>query len=83
MATAEAAGLTAFVATTPPQYKDDPEPQARVLKLNDALLLAFQPEQLVDFYTGFSPDLFSSDGVHLNDAGHQLRAERVHAVITE
>jgi lysophospholipase L1-like esterase len=37
---------------------------------------AFDPEDVVDFDDGFGRDLFLPDGVHLNDAGQRLRAQR-------
>jgi len=75
--------VAVWIALTPPIYAKDGTPSPEVERLNDELRAAFPPAQLVDFWTGFGPDLYAGlDAwnteklVHLNDAGQQLRARR-------
>jgi len=68
--------LPLYIALTPPVFnKIDPGYDAMVQALNDALRAAFPPSQLIDFYTDFTADDFTGDGVHLDlDLGQPKRA---------
>lgn len=76
---AEKKGLTAYVATTPPTYQRGATWAAQVQPLNSLLEQTFPPEQLIDFHSGFTQNYFLADGVHINPAGQELRAERAAA----
>ena len=45
----------------------------RIRELNARLRETF-PADIVDFWSGMSPAEFTSDGIHVNDAGHAKRA---------
>jgi GDSL-like lipase/acylhydrolase family protein len=73
-----------FVATTPPVYPPHPDADywnGLTSQLNALVRATFKG--VIDFDTGFTPDMYLDDGtgLHLNDAGQHLRAERVVAAI--
>jgi lysophospholipase L1-like esterase len=78
---AAAAPARVLIATTPPMFPPRPDYHIPIDVLNALLAVAFPPDQLVDFHTGFERDLFLPDGLHLNDAGQRLRAERARAAL--
>lgn len=77
-----AAGLEAYVATTPPMGSGcSGRPCERITLANELLGLAF-PGRTVDFFTGVTEQHFQPpDRLHLNAAGQALHAERAAAVI--
>jgi lysophospholipase L1-like esterase len=70
-------GVEVIVATTPPVYGDGPAIAANNLlvdQLNMLVRAAFP--HVVEFHDGFTQEYFLPDGVHVNDAGNDLRARR-------
>jgi hypothetical protein len=83
---AEMDGLDFFVATTPPVYPPYPDADTwneLTSQLNALVRLTFDAKIVIDFDTGFTPDMYLStgNGRHLNDIGEQLRAQRVAIVV--
>jgi len=73
-----------FVALTPPVNPPVVNAAAKnvlIDDLNTRLRTAFPTASIIDFHDGFTVDLFYPDGVHLNPAGQQLRAERAVAAL--
>lgn len=75
-ARARADGLAFFVATTPPII-GCPQCTAET----NALLRDAFADCLIDFDTGFTATYFIADGVHLNQAGQNLRALRAYEAL--
>lgn len=81
-AAAEKAGVSLFVATTPPVYPPWLNGtggaeywNAETAALNARVRAAFDPSRVIDFDSGFTADMYV-DGRHLNAVGQQLRARR-------
>ena len=81
-AVAALAGVPLFVTTTQPRNFSAAQVQKQ-MAVKDSLLARFGANA-IDFWTGIadsngliSPAFNSGDGVHLNDAGHQLLFQRV------
>jgi lysophospholipase L1-like esterase len=80
---AESAGARVLVASSPhrvPPTDDQysPGPPAfndTIDELNAEIFLRFPAATIVDFTTGFGPDDFLSDGLHVNSAGMAKRAD--------
>lgn len=75
-------GTLMLVALTPPVYPPMPDPaalNAQIDTLNTLLRARFQSFEILDFHDGFTSDLFIADGLHLSDAGQDLRAARAYA----
>jgi lysophospholipase L1-like esterase len=75
----EEAGLTAYVATTPPTRPCIDDGCPSIASANTVLQQSFG-KRVIDFFDGVTRDDML-DHVHLNAAGQTLRAERVLAVI--
>lgn len=79
-ATLSAAGLSVYVATTPPRWKALFGPDGyndRIVALNDEVRARFSDTALIEFYDGFHPDQSEIlDGVHLSQGGQDKRAWR-------
>lgn len=73
-----AQGIQLWVATAPPSTLPAPQ-QAWQATFNELVRTTFC--RWVDFTTGFEPYL-QADGVHLDDAGQALRADRVKQALT-
>jgi hypothetical protein len=71
-ATADAAGVGFYVATTPPIIGCA---CATIAQTNDLLRATFAG-RVLEFNTGFGSEHFETDGFHCNVAGQQLRADR-------
>lgn len=78
-ATADAAGVSFYVATTPPILPCT-SCSTPIEQGNDLLRATFAG-RVIEFYTGFGAEHFEGDGFHLNLAGQQLRAARALAVL--
>lgn len=78
-ATAAAAGVSFYVATTPP-ILSCPNCSTPIEQGNDLLRATFAG-RVIEFNTGFGPEHFFDDRYHLNLAGQQLRAERALEVL--
>jgi len=76
-----AGGRAFFVALTPPLYLPDGRTDVRVDALNTAIRAAFPAEQLIDFHSGMTRDLYAPDGTHMNDAGQTERTRRAVAAL--
>lgn len=76
------AGALPFVALAPPVQPASHPLNARVGELNGALRVAFEPEQLIDFWSGFGA-LDFTDALHLGDSGHERRAQAAAAVLLQ
>jgi lysophospholipase L1-like esterase len=76
---ADAAGVTMYVATTPPIPGCAGSGCGAIEQANDLLRATFAG-RLIEFHTGFLPEHFS-DGLHCNDAGQSLRSDRARAVL--
>lgn len=72
---AEAAGLTVFIALTPPII-GNAAANAEIDALNVLLELVFPAARVLDFNTGFDARHYLGDGVHMNGEGHNKRAVR-------
>ena len=80
--TAAAVGVAVFVATTPPLGKClTGEASCAVVEKLNARLAATFGGATIDFFGGFTPELFFLDRIHLNEAGQALRTERALAVL--
>lgn len=77
-AVADAAGLTFYVATTPPMI--DCMSCAAIEQGNDLLRTAFAG-RVLEFHTGFGREHFVADRYHCSTAGQRLRAERALTVL--
>lgn len=77
-AVAEAAGVDFYVASTPGRLPD-PGADSMVVAVNQILAATF-PERLVDFFSGFGPELYR-DRLHFTERGQALRAERAYEVL--
>lgn len=78
---AAAAGLTSYVATTPPLGGCVGAACTRIYWANIFLAFTF-PGEVIDFFGGFTNEHFvAEDRLHLNASGQQLRAERALAMI--
>jgi lysophospholipase L1-like esterase len=75
---AAAAPLRTFIATIPPDHSATADP-VTINQTNALIVTTFPASKVIDFSTGFGPEYFDADGVHLNDAGQQLRALRAQA----
>lgn len=73
-ATADAAGVPFYVATTPPII-GCPNCTPVIEQGNDLLRTTFAG-RVIEFYAGFGAEHFGDDHYHLNAAGQQLRVER-------
>lgn len=84
-ATLAAAGLSVYVATTPPRWKALFGPNGyneRITALNDEIRARIPDSALIEFYAGFHPDPSEiGDGVHLNRRGQDKRAWRALRVL--
>jgi len=78
--TADAAGVAVYVATTPP-IRACTTPSCPVVLESNALLRERFAGALLEFEAGFDAGHFHDDGVHANEAGQTLRAERALAVL--
>lgn len=72
-ATAASGGIPVYYAATAPIIGASSQSWSR--EANDLLRLEF-PERSPEFFEGFVFEEHHSDGLHLNDAGQHLRAER-------
>ncbi|MGH7786341.1 MAG: GDSL-type esterase/lipase family protein [Candidatus Binatia bacterium] len=72
---AEAAGLTVFVALTPPII-GNAAANAKIDALNVLIELVFPSAHVLDFHTGFDARHILGDGVHMNSEGHTKRTVR-------
>lgn len=79
-ATAAAAGVAFFVATTPPLGGCVGEECPRIFELN-AMLHATFGATVLEFFAGFTGEHMHPDRIHVNAAGQALRAERALAVL--
>jgi hypothetical protein len=70
-----------YIATGPPRFVPEGA-EAFLAAVNAELIARFPAEFVIDFTTGFGPELFA-DGIHLNDEGQVLRAERVIEALPE
>ena len=77
-ATADAAGVDFYVATTPPII---PCQNCTGIEVGNDLLRDAFAGRVVEFHTGFGSEHFGPDGYHCSAAGQQLRAERALLVI--
>ena len=70
----------------PPIYSPDPDAaalSAAVDRLNTMIRQTFG-EYVIDFHDGFTVDMFDDPrGVHLNDLGQGLRAQRAVAALAD
>jgi lysophospholipase L1-like esterase len=78
VATAEAAGVRAFIALTPPMLGDftgaiDPRRAAT----NDLLLRTFPADRIIDFYSTMLPEQFA-DQIHADDHAQVERARKAY-----
>ena len=70
-----------LVALAPPAYEAHAWLAPGVSELGRLLRASFPPRHLVDFESGFTRGDFEADGLHANEAGQRLRAERARAVL--
>lgn len=82
MSRAREAAVPVWITTTQPRNMEDHRRQAQ-LAMRDSTLARW-PEHAIDFWTSFADsdarvaaDMDSGDGVHLNDAAHELMFERI------
>lgn len=73
-AAAAAGGIPTYFVATVPIIGTNPT-QAWPRQVNDLLRIEF-PGRTAEFFEGFRLDEHHLDGLHLNDAGQRLRAER-------
>lgn len=72
-------GVRPFIALTPPNYSNDGIFNTAINELNAALIAAFPPEELIDFYSTMNyPQDYQADGVHLNIQGQRERAQQAY-----
>jgi lysophospholipase L1-like esterase len=72
---AKADGRLVLVATTPPMYGSlNAALNPQIDALNQLVRATFP--RVVEFHDGFTVEMFSSDGVHLNETGWRLRTLR-------
>lgn len=67
------AGAEPFVALLPPVQPPQRDANEAVQRVNALLRERWSAARILDFHTGFGPDLFE-DAVHLSDAGQRRRA---------
>jgi lysophospholipase L1-like esterase len=72
---AEAAGATAFIATTPPANDGIALRREYTRYFNSRLQAEFPPERVVDFFSGIDPVADVHDTLHLNAAGQAKLAK--------
>lgn len=77
---ARSTGAAVFIALTPPAWPASREVNGPIRELNELLRTTLLESRVIDFHTGFEPGDFD-DGVHLNDAGHDRRAQVAAAVL--
>jgi hypothetical protein len=74
-ATADAAGLPFYVATTPPTWRCEINGCSHIVAGNVLLRDAFAGS-VVEFFTDVPAAHLDADGYHVNEAGQRLRAQR-------
>lgn len=79
--TAAAQGVAFYVALTPPILGCIPTGCPGLQAINDAVIAAFDADQIIDFWSDMPADGFYSDGFHFNSVGQTVRADRVLDVI--